>query len=89
MKIYWAFCTQSYFSTLFPEVRPFANWAPSPLSLHNSPPPSKFDSPIHELILVMSGQCTDPVLPTLDQSASAHTSKTKIYTNVLIVENCP
>ena len=45
-------------------VRPFADWvAPLPLSQHNSPPPSKSHAPIHELILFMSWQCTNPGPP--------------------------
>ena len=56
------FSAQPPFSTLFPVVRPFADWvAPSPLSQHNSPPPfSNSYSPIHELILLMSRQCSNP-----------------------------
>ena len=46
----------SLFSTNFPVVRSFADWvAPSPLSQNNSPPPFKFYSPIHKLIMLMPG----------------------------------
>ena len=47
---------------LFHVVRPFTDWiAPFLLKQHNSPPhPSKFYSPIHELILLISGQCINP-----------------------------
>ena len=51
---------KSSFSTLFPMVPSLADWvAPSPLSQHNSPPIFKFHSSIHELILLMSEQCTN------------------------------
>ena len=54
------FSVQSSFSTLFPIKRPFAEWvAPLHLSQHNSPPPSKSHAPTHELILLMSEQCTN------------------------------
>ena len=42
--------------TLFPVVRLFS-WP------DRTTPPSKSDAPIHELILVMSGQCTNPDPP--------------------------
>ena len=52
------------FSTFFHMVRPFSDRvAPLPLSQHNSPPSSKSHTPIHELILLTSGKCTNPGPP--------------------------
>ena len=58
------FSAQCFFFTLFPAVRPFADWvASSPLVSTISLLRSKSYSPIHELILLMSVQCTNPGAP--------------------------
>ena len=53
---------KSPFYTLFTVAQPFADRDASspPLNQHNSPPPSKFYSAIHELIRLMPGQCANP-----------------------------
>ena len=54
------FC-RSPFSTLFSMVRPFADWVAPPPSVSKIPlPRPKSRAPIHELILLMLGQCTNP-----------------------------